>query len=435
MPENPPGIPPLFLSDFVVDESAPFKRYLNRLEVEIGKEDYRHLKQVELLTEPLPESAFTRMAELTGRLLKTSQNNYNCALIRRLGIRIYLDVQHYDIYYRLPDKTIRFSARWRQMVLRRFFREVPVADSGWVACRTALPGFVVRFLPDDAGGTLLLKRDNDERNDLPLLTAPHGPYDPQTLEVTLYFLRTGKGKAALINLGFAGREPLADDNARQLSAWGVPLNPSNIDVIYPYVDEDGHPCCYKLERGLCRFIDLLGIKPPELILDLHACVGTSAEDRQLAIGLGGLPPFVAPTDIGEGETFGRIHHLQPSVRLRQGLTLLRDLSRELFVQFCSAPHACCSFAVLGGMQLIGSTFDPKEAVKSLVANEERTYLPRENLRWLPGAGANALQRIEARKLGVNTLCLHVEMPLAVRRKIALRLKEMEIGDSMDSSGL
>ena len=36
------------------------------------------------------------------------------------------------------------------------------------------------------------------------------------------------------------------------------------------------------------------------------------------------------------------------------------------------------------MQLIGSSFDPAQTVKSLVDNEERTYLPRENLRWLPG---------------------------------------------------
>ncbi len=435
MSARPPQIPPLFLSDFEVDESAPFRRYLNRLEVEIGKEDYRHLKQVELLDNPLSEDRFAQMTELTDQLLRTSQNNYNCGLIRRLGIRIYIDVAYYDIYYRLPDKTIRFSARWRRMVLQRFFKEVPVADSGWVNCRNALPGFLVRFLPDDSGGALLLKQADDKEADLPLLTAPHGPYDPHTLEVTLYFLRTGKGSAALINLGFAGREPLVDENARRLNEWGVPLNPSNIDVIYPYVDAHGHPYCYKLERGLAEYVDLLGIRPPELILDLHACVGTSADDRQLAIGLGGLPPFLGPSNLGQSEMFGPIHHIQPSGRLRQGLNTVRDLSREMFVQFCSAPHQCYNFAVLGGMQLIGSTFDPRDVVKSLVDDEERTYLPRENLRWLPGAGANALQRIEAKKLGAETLCLHVEMPMAVRQKIALRLKEMEIGDSMDSSGL
>lgn len=435
MPVRPPQIPPLFLSDFEVDASAPFRRYLNRLEVEIGKEDYRHLKHVELLDKHLSESRFAQMVELTDQLLRTSQNNYNCGLIRRLGIRIYMDVARYDIYYRLPDKTIRFSARWRQMVLQRFFKAPPVVDSGWVDCRNALPGFMARFLPDNSGGALLLKQAGDGQADLPLLTAPHGPYDPHTLEVTLYFLRMGKGGAALINLGFAGREPLVDENARLLSDWGVPLNPSNIDVIYPYVDEHGHPYCYKLERGLGEYVSLLGISPPELILDLHACVGTSDDDRQLAIGLGGLPPFLAPDDLGQSEMFGPIHHIQPSGKLRQGLSTVRDLSREMFVQFCSAPHQCCNFAVLGGMQLIGTTFDPRDVVKSLVDDEERTYLPRENLRWLPGAGANALQRIEARKLGAETLCLHVEMPMAVRQKIALRLKEMEIGDSMDSSGL
>ncbi len=435
MPDHPPRIPHLFLSDFEVDEAAPFRRYLNRLEVEIGKEDYRQLKQVELLEESPPEAVFAGMTDLTERLLRTSQNNYNCALLRRLGIRVYLDAPRYDIYYRLPEKTLRFSALWRRSVLRRFFREPPLADTDWQSCRSALPGFVVRFLPDNAGGVLLLKREDGELRDLPLLTAPHGPYDPHTLEVTLYFLRTGKGGAALVNLGFAGREPLADENVRRLNDWGVPLNPSNIDVIYPYVDEDGHPYCYKLERGLRQYVQMLAVEPPRLILDLHACVGTSADDRQLAIGLGGLPPFRKLEEIGSVETFGRIHHLQPHPGLRRGLALVRDLSQQMFVQFCADPHRCYNFAVLGGLQLIGSCFDPRLVVRSLVDDEERTYLPRENLRWLPGAGANALQRIEAAKLGGGTVCLHVEMPVAVRRKIALRLKEMEIGESMDSSGL
>ncbi len=435
MPARPPQIPPLFLSDFKVDETAPFRRYLNRLEVEIGKEDYRQLKQVDLLDESPTEEFFSDMVDLTERLLKTSQNNYNCSLIRELGIRIYLDESRYEIFYRLPGKTIRFSARWRQMVLRRFFRELPTGDTGWVSCSNALPGFSVRFLADDAGGSLLLKRASGEQPDLPLLTAPHGPFDPHTLEVTLYFLRTGKGNAALINLGFAGREPLADENAEKLKEWGIPLNPSNIDVIYPYVDDDGHPCCYKLERDLARYIELLGIRPPSLILDLHACVGTSARDRQLAIGLGGLPPYVSLEDIGRSEAYGAIYHLYPKALLRHGLSLLRDLSPEMFVQFCKSPHQCYNFAVLGGMQLIGSCFDPLQTVKSLVENEERTYLPRENLRWLPGAGANSLQRIEAKKMGAGTLCLHVEMPMAVRKRIVLRLKEMEIGESLMSSGL
>lgn len=435
MPKRPPQIPPLFISDFIVDESAPFRRYLNRLEVEIGKEDYRHLKQVDLLDENPPESFFAGLSDLTGRLLRTSQNNYNCELLRRLDARVYLDASHYDIYYRLPDKTIRFSARWRRMVLQRFFRDVPVDDTDWQNCHGALPGFVVRFLPDNAGGALLIKREDGELHGLPLLTAPHGPYDPHTLEVTLYFLRTGKGGAALINLGFAGREPLADENARRLSEWGVPLNPSNIDVIYPYVDDDGHPYCYKLERGLRQYVQMLAIDPPDLVIDLHACVGTSANDLQIAVGLGGLPPFREIDEIGRGELFGRTYHLQPHQPLRKGLALVRDLSQELFVQFCTGPHQCYNLAVLGGLQLIGSGFDPSQVTKSLVDDEERTYLPRENLRWLPGAGANALQRIEAAKLGNGTFCMHIEMPVAVRRKIALRLKEMEIGESMTSSGL
>lgn len=435
MPYQPPQIPSLFISDFEVDESAPFRRYLNRLEVEIGKEDYQHLKQVDLLDEPLSESACARMIEMTDRLLRTSQNNYNCNLIRQLGVRIYLDPEHYVVYYLLKERTIRFTARWRQIVLKRFFRELPVVDTGWQGCHGALPGFVVRFLPDDAGGVLLLKRFPEGEDDLPLLTAPHGPYDPLTLEVTLYFLRTGKGGAAMINLGFAGREPLADENTRRLNEWGVPLNPSNIDVIYPYVDDAGHPYSYKLERGLRRYLDLLEIRTPNLILDLHACVGTSAEDQQLAIGLGGLPPFRTLDNVGAGESYGRIVHLQPNPVLRQGLALIRDLSRELFVQFCAGPHQCYNFAVLGGLQLIGSEFDPLQVVRSLVEDEERYYLPREQLRWLPGAGANALQRIEAAKLGAGTVCMHVEMPVAVRKRIALRLKEMEIGESLTSSGL
>lgn len=434
MSQKPPQIPPLFLSEFEVDEAAPFRRYLNRLEVEIGEEDYGHLKQVELLQENPPDSFFAPMVELTERLLKTSQNQYNCELIRRLGIRVFHDVPHYDIYYRLPDKTIRFIARWRRAVLQRFFQKAPVEDTGWVDCHTVLPGFRARFLPDEAGGALLLKRENGQA-DLPLLTAPHGPFDPQTLEVCLYFLRSGKGRAALINLGFAGREPLVDENVRRLKAWGIPLNPSNIDVIYPYVDAAGHPYCYKTEQGLRHYIDQFDLAPPRLILDLHACVGTSREDTQLAIGLGGLPPFVHLEEVGLVQSFGNIQHVQPHPLLRDGLALIRDLSQQMFVQFCSTQHECYNLAVLGGMQLIGARFDPRQVVKSLVADEERTYLPRENLRWLPGAGANALQRIEAKKLGAGTLCLHIEMPLAVRKRIALRLKEMEIGDSLLSSEL
>ena len=38
-----PTISPLFLSQFEVDEALPFQRHLNRLEVEIGQEDYSKL--------------------------------------------------------------------------------------------------------------------------------------------------------------------------------------------------------------------------------------------------------------------------------------------------------------------------------------------------------------------------------------------------------
>ena len=39
MKTDRPDISPLFLSQFDVDEAVPFKRHLNRLEVEIGKEE------------------------------------------------------------------------------------------------------------------------------------------------------------------------------------------------------------------------------------------------------------------------------------------------------------------------------------------------------------------------------------------------------------
>ena len=435
MAKSPPRIPKLFLSNFRVDESSPFERYLNRLEVEIGKEDYRQLKKVELLEESPCDSEFSRMQDITALLLKTTQNIYNRNLLEKLGIRVYLDIPHYNVYYRQVDRAIRFTACWRQMVLGRFFRELPIEDTGWQSCGGALPGFGVRFCPDNAGGTLLLRREGQWPDNLPLLTAAHGPFDPHTLEVTLYFLRSGKGGAALINLGFAGREPLTDENLERLKAWGIPLNPSNIDVIYPYVDDDGHPFSYKLERELGHFIRLLGDTPPELIIDIHGCVGTDADDKRLAIGLGGLPPYRELEEVGRGEVSGRVVHLQPHGPMFEGLALLRDLSDEMYVQFCAGQHSCYNFAVLGGLQLIGEHLDPRQAVHSLVEGEERTWLPQENLRWLPGAGANALQRIEARKVRRDAICLHVEIPTRVRRQIALRLKELEIGDSLSSSGL
>ena len=435
MRPGPPKIPDLFRCEFQVDASAPFRRHLNRLEVEIGREDYRHLKRVELLAEGLEESDFAGMEEITGRLLATTQNNYNRALLQRLGVRIYLEPAHYAVYYRLHDRTLRFVAAWRQRVLRWFFGRMPVDDSGWQDAGGALPGFAARYLPDAAGGVLLLRRQGGRHADEPLLTATHGPYDPHTLEVALYFLRTGRGGAALVNLGFSGREPLSDGNLERLKGWGVPLNPSNIDVIYPYVDAHGHPFCYKLEEGFGRLVAALGGPAPELVIDLHGCVGTRKDDNRLVVGLGGFPPWTRSEDLGRLETHGDVLHLFPASALRFGLGLLRALSSEIFLQFCSAPHQCYNFALLGGLQLIGRSIDPRCEVASLLPGEQRNFLPREDLRWLPGAGGNALQRMAARKLRADALCLHVEIPTGVRQRMVLKLRELAIAASLDASSL
>lgn len=429
-------ISPLFLSEFEVDARLPFQRHLNRLEVEIGQEDYSQLKRVELLDEMPAEEAFAGMEELTERLLKTTQNNYNRNLLIELHARVYLNPREYAVYYRLPDRCIRFVSLWRSRVLKRFFGETPLVDHGWRSAVAALPGFEARYLPDASGGVLLLRhRDAALRNERALLTASHGPYDPHTLEVTLYFLRTGKGGAALINLGFSGREPLADECVATLNAWGVPLNPSNIDVIYPYVDGSGHPYCYKLEEGLAPLVAALELAPPRLILDIHGCVGTSAEDARVVIGLGGLPPFVQPEELGDFSDRDGVLQLSPDARLREGVALVRDLSAEVYLQFCAAPHQGYSFSVLGMMQMLGRRVTVKQDVASLVVGEERSFLPRENLRWLPGAGANALQRLAARKLNPTVRCLHVELPTAIRRKMVVKLRELEIEDSLNASSL
>lgn len=436
MKEQPPRISPLFLSQFEVDEAVPFQRHLNRLEVEIGREDYSQLKRVELLDKVPDESSFAAMTEITARLLKSTQNNYNRELLKRLQARIYLDPAHYSIYYRLPDRCLRFLATWRRAVLQRFFASVPTEDSGWHSCRRSLPGFEGRFLPDASGGVLLLRRVHSElRRQHPLITASHGPYDPHTLEVTLYFLRTGKGGAAIINLGFAGREPLTNENLAQLESWGVPLNPSNIDVIYPYLDDNGHPCCYKLEEGLPDYVAALELSIPELVIDIHGCVGTFRDDCRVVVGLGGLPPFREPEQIGTLNSENGVLYLQPNAAMRRGLTLIRNLSEEMYVQFCAGTHRCYNFALLGGMQLLGTRIDPQIDSDSLLKGEDRAFLPEEDLRWLPGAGANALQRIAARRLNPDTECLHVEIPTAVRRKMVLKLRSLEIESSLDASGL
>ena len=436
MKDRPPGISPLFLSQFEVDEAVPFQRHLNRLEVEIGREDYSQLKRVELLDEMPEEKVFAVMVEITERLLKSTQNNYNRGLLKRLQARIYLDPVHYSIYYRLPDRCLRFIATWRLAVLQRFFAAVPTENSGWNSCGKALPEFEACYLTDDAGGTLLLRhRQEDIRRQQPLITASHGPYDPHTLEVTLYFLRTGKGGSAIINLGFAGREPLADENLAQLEAWGIPLNPSNIDVIYPYIDEHGHAYCYKLEEHLPHYVAALELSLPDLVIDIHGCVGTFSDDRRVVVGLGGLPPFRVPTQIGSFRKEEGVLYLQPNAAVRRGLTLIRDLSAEMFVQFCAGTHQCYNFALLGGMQLLGTQIDPRLDTESLLDGEERAFLPDEDLRWLPGAGANALQRIAASKLNPRSQCLHVEIPTAVRRKMVLKLRSLEIESSLDASSL
>jgi hypothetical protein len=436
MKNQQPKISPLFLSQFEVDETVPFQRHLNRLEVEIGQEDYSRLKRVELLDVIPDEATFSSMVEITERLLKSTQNNYNRVLLKRLQARIYLDPIHYSIYYRLPDCCLRFVATWRKEVLQRFFAEIPISDTGWHPCGHALPEFEARFLPDAAGGALLLRcLQEEDRQQRPLITASHGPYDPHTLEVTLYFLRTGKGGSAIINLGFAGREPLTDENLAQLESWGVPLNPSNIDVIYPYIDEHGHPYCYKLEEGLPGYVAALEISLPGLVIDIHGCVGTFSDDRRVVVGLGGLPPFRIPEQLGELHRKKDVFYLQPHNEMRQGLTLVRDLSEEMYVQFCADTHHCYNFALLGGMQLLGTQIDPRIDTDSLLDGEERAFLPNEDLRWLPGAGANALQRIAAHKLNPASQCLHVEIPTTVRRKMVLKLRSLEIESSLDASGL
>ncbi len=436
MSNGRPEISPLFISQFEVDASSPFERHLNRLEVEIGREDYSQLMRVEKLPHPLSEEQFSSMIETTELLLKSTQNIYNRDLLLRLGARIYLEPLTYTVYYRLPDSSLRFVPAWRDAILETFFEPRPVAPTGWHSCRSALPGFECRFLPDAAGGVLLFRHQNQNiSRQRPLVTASHGPYDPHTLEVALYFLRAGKGGAAIVNLGFAGREPLFDSSLQSLTAWGVPLNPSNIDVIYPYTDAHGHPNCYKIEEQLPRFIALLELERPQLVIDLHGCVGTSASDETVIVGLGGLPPFHQPEDFGTYMQKEMVHHLSPDELLRQGLDLIRELSPQIYTQFCSSAHCGYNFILLGRMQMLGNRIDPHKDVASLTKGEERSYLPGENIRWIPGAGANALQRLSMRKVNSEAICLHVEIPTTVRRKMVLKLHTLEFESSLDASGL
>ncbi len=428
----PRKISPLFVSDFTVDAAAPFERHLNRLEVEIGGEDYRGLKRVELVD--LPSQAFAGMVDLTERLLHSTQNHYNRQLLIDLHARVYLDKRRYYVYYRLPERTIRFVPSWREQVLTRVFGYLPLETCDWTPCGGLLPGFSSRYLADEAGGSLLMQADHPDP-ELPLLTVSHGPYDPHTLEVALYFLREGRARGAIINLGFSGREPLADHNLQKLRAWGLPLNPSNIDVIYPYVDANGHPYCYKQEEGLCGFVKQFSGSTPVLIVDVHGYVGTNLDDRRVIVGLGGLPPYPDPHKMGALEVAGKQVRLDPAGRLRQGLKMIRELSPEIVVQFCTDSHQGYQLELQMDMSLHGRTFDPHQEVKSLLEGEERNFLVQENIRWLPSAGANALQRIQACKLSNCAGCMHVEIPTLIRQRMALRMKEMAITDSLTSSGL
>ncbi len=215
----------------------------------------------------------------------------------------------------------------------------------------------------------------------------------------------------------------------------MPLNPSNIDVIYPYVDDKGHPNCYKHEESLCRYIGLLSGPEPELIVDVHGYVGTHARDDRVLVGMGGLPPYPQLADLGRVETRAELVHLLPEQRFRRGLAMIRELSERIYVQLCVDSHQCGHFSLLGGLQLVGRMFDPRAEVSSMLPGEERGILAREDIRWLPSAGANALQRIQACKLGTKALCLHVEIPTDIRRRIALKIKQQAIDDSFLSSGL
>lgn len=427
-------ISPLFISHFHVDENAPFKRHLNRLEVEIAGEDYQQMKTVELLEPCPPESFFSGMTDLTERLLKTSQNNYNCRLLRSHKIRVYLERERYQVYYRLPDRCLRFVPSWRNELLRRFFGGIPLKDTDWVPCNQVVDRFRCQYLTDNAGGALLLQ-GVDRNPQLPLLTVSHGLYDPHTLEVALYFLRYGKGRAAMINLGFSGREPLTDENLRMLKEWGVPLNPSNIDVIYPYVDDAGHPNCYKHEESLCRYVNKLDGPEPELIIDVHGYVGTHAHDDRVLVGMGGLPPYPQLDELGDVDIQQDRVHLYPGERFKRGLEFVRELTEEIYVQLCLESHCCCHFRLTPAMRLDGRMFDPHSEVSSLLPGEERGFLKRDNIRWLPSAGANALQRIQACKLGTQALCLHVEIPTWIRRQIDLKMKQQAIDDSLTASQL
>ena len=172
-----------------------------------------------------------------------------------------------------------------------------------------------------------------------------------------------------------------------------------------------------------------------LIVDVHGYVGTSTDDRRVIVGLGGLPPYPDPQKMGQLEIKGETVRLKPDGRLLQGLKMIRELSPEIAVQFCAASTCGYHLELQDDLSLCGRIFDPQPEMESLLKGEERNYLTRENVRWLPSAGANALQRVQACKLNSCAGCMHVEIPTLIRQRMALRMKEMAITDSLTSSGL
>jgi hypothetical protein len=412
-----PRLPEIFLHQFIVESRAPFQRHLNCLEVEIGREDYHHLQQIDLLTDREADIDFSPMLDITERLQATTQNTYNRALLQQLRVRIYHDVVRYTVYYHLPHKVLRFSAAWRDHLLTSFFGAVPHTDQGWLNAGRLLPQFQVCFLPDNNGGVLLIRRHNGEAIQV-LLTVTHAPYDPHTLDLALHALRHSLADAALINLGFSGREPLTDENLAKLKSWGVPMNPSNIDAIYPYADAQGHPFCYKLEEQLPALIEQLQGPLPQLIIDLHGCVGTYPADDRLIVGLGGTPPYTRLAALGAGRREGATLMVQPRPLLARGLQLLRSFSQEIHLQLCINRRQGYSMRLDNSGFLHGGPVDLTRDVASLLPGECRSWLPGLGLRWLPGFSGNALQRRMARSIDRQILCLHVEVPTLVRRRIA-----------------
>ena len=158
MKPGPPKIPDLFRCEFEVDARAPFRRHLNRLEVEIGREDYRHLKRVELVDEPVDRGRLCRHGGDHRPAAGTTQNNYNRTLLEQLGVRVYLDVPHYAVYYRFRDGSCASSPPGGRRCWRGFSNRSRCSTAAGRRRGSALPGFAARYLPDGAGGVLLLRR-------------------------------------------------------------------------------------------------------------------------------------------------------------------------------------------------------------------------------------------------------------------------------------